>query len=346
MESKRQVTIYDIAKALGVSTGTVNRALHNKPEISAETKRKVLEMAEKMDFKMNPAAQSLRRKAVRIGIFLICSVENYLMEIKRGMDGALAEIGAYNIQAEYFISFSDDCSSIRKEIGERLQQCAKAHYDGVIFLPAGNTEPFYDTFRELQKQGIRIAGVTADLWNMEDIISVSIHGESAGGLAAEVLNLCCRERNIGILTGDADKKPHNEYIAGFRKYSAHHPFRSIRIYEHYDIPALVEEMTYQMLRECPELDGVYMATASAPIACRIMEKMDPAHAIHIVTTDLMEETRDLLSRHVIRATIFQNPYLQGKKVVELLYRQICGKEMTEKYHVYPQVVFTANMNRL
>ncbi len=346
MERKKQVTIYDIAKALGVSTGTVNRALHNKPEISADTKRRVLEMAEKMNFKINPIAQSLRRKTVRIGIFLVCSVENYVMEIKRGMDSALTEIGEFNIQADYFISFSDDCGKIQAKICDRIQRYTEAHYDGIVFLLAGSTEPFYEMFQELHKKNIRVASVTSGLWNMDHIISVSIHGEAAGGLAAEVLNLCCNKRNIGILTGNANTKPHDENIAGFRKYSAHKPFRSIHIYEHHDVPELVEKMTYNMLQECPDLDGIYMATASAPLACKIMERVDPEHTIHIVTTDLTEETKDLLSRHVIRATIFQNPYLQGKKVVDLLYQQICEKTVMEKYYIYPQIVFPANMNKL
>ncbi|CAN5777909.1 hypothetical protein BH10BAC3_BH10BAC3_25340 [soil metagenome] len=50
------VTIKDIAKALGFSTSTVSRALRDSYEISQETKALVLECAEKLHYKPNPAA--------------------------------------------------------------------------------------------------------------------------------------------------------------------------------------------------------------------------------------------------------------------------------------------------
>ena len=44
----KAVGIKGIAKALGVSIGTVDRALHNRPGINAITRAKVLSMAQKM----------------------------------------------------------------------------------------------------------------------------------------------------------------------------------------------------------------------------------------------------------------------------------------------------------
>ena len=44
-------TIKDIAKALNLSTSTVSRALRGSYEISAETKKQVLEYAEKINYK-------------------------------------------------------------------------------------------------------------------------------------------------------------------------------------------------------------------------------------------------------------------------------------------------------
>ena len=74
-DKKKIPTIYDLAKALGVSIGTVNRAMHDKPDISPETKRRVLEMAEKMNFKLNPVAQSMRRRTFHIAAVNCCTVK-------------------------------------------------------------------------------------------------------------------------------------------------------------------------------------------------------------------------------------------------------------------------------
>ena len=59
------ITIKDIAKALGISTSTVSRALRDSYEISPETKQLVLECAEKLNYRPNPIALSLKERRSR-----------------------------------------------------------------------------------------------------------------------------------------------------------------------------------------------------------------------------------------------------------------------------------------
>ncbi len=58
----KSVTLLDIAEALGVSTGTVHRALHDHPGVNALTKRRVLGMAKSMGYRVNLAARYLSSK--------------------------------------------------------------------------------------------------------------------------------------------------------------------------------------------------------------------------------------------------------------------------------------------
>lgn len=61
------VTIRDIAKALGLSSGTISRALKNEPGLTEDTRRLVLEMAEKMGYDHS----RLRQKRLRRVTFLL-----------------------------------------------------------------------------------------------------------------------------------------------------------------------------------------------------------------------------------------------------------------------------------
>ena len=64
-------TLKDIAKALGLSTSTVSRALRDTYEISPETKKLVLEYAEKINYRPNPIALSLKeRRTKSIGVLV------------------------------------------------------------------------------------------------------------------------------------------------------------------------------------------------------------------------------------------------------------------------------------
>ncbi len=63
------ITIKDIAKIAGVSHSTVSRSLNDSPKVNAETKRRILEIAEKFDFEFNAGARSLStRKTGTVGI--------------------------------------------------------------------------------------------------------------------------------------------------------------------------------------------------------------------------------------------------------------------------------------
>jgi LacI family transcriptional regulator len=65
------VGIKDIARALGISTGTVDRALHAKPGVNEVTRARVLSMAESLGYRPNLAARYLKsRRQVRISVHL------------------------------------------------------------------------------------------------------------------------------------------------------------------------------------------------------------------------------------------------------------------------------------
>ena len=51
-------TLADIASALGVSKMTVSRAINNHPEISPETRTRILEAAHRMNYRPNQFARA------------------------------------------------------------------------------------------------------------------------------------------------------------------------------------------------------------------------------------------------------------------------------------------------
>jgi len=52
-------TLEDIARALNVSKMTVSRAINDHPEISRETRARILAMAQKMNYRPNQFARAL-----------------------------------------------------------------------------------------------------------------------------------------------------------------------------------------------------------------------------------------------------------------------------------------------
>src|ERR1700733_4421514 len=91
------VTIKDIAKALGLSTSTVSRALRDSYEISPETKQVVLEYARQINYRPNPIALSLKEKRSRsIGVIVSEIAKSFFSQIINGIE-SIAYSKGYNV---------------------------------------------------------------------------------------------------------------------------------------------------------------------------------------------------------------------------------------------------------
>lgn len=119
------VTIKDIAKALGLSTSTVSRALRDSYEISTETKQLVLECAEKLNYKPNPIALSLKEKRSRsIGVIVCEIANNFFSQIINGIESIAYDRG-------YNVIVSQSRESYEREVID-LQYLASRSVDGVL----------------------------------------------------------------------------------------------------------------------------------------------------------------------------------------------------------------------
>lgn len=92
-----QVTIKDIAKALGISASTVSRALKDHPDISKETKIAVNELAKKLRYKPNAVALSLKNSRTNtIGVIIPELVHYFFSSVISGIEDVAYDAG-YNV---------------------------------------------------------------------------------------------------------------------------------------------------------------------------------------------------------------------------------------------------------
>lgn len=142
------LTIKDIAKALGLSTSTVSRALRDSYEISPETKKLVLEYAEKNNYHPNPIALSLKERRSRsIGV-IVCEIANsYFSQVINGIESI-----AYN--NGYNVTIAQSRESFDREI-LNLQYLTSRSIDGLIISVSTETKDF-SYLKELHGKGMPI----------------------------------------------------------------------------------------------------------------------------------------------------------------------------------------------
>ncbi len=134
------VTIKDIAKELGLSTSTVSRALRDSYEISVETKKVVLACAERLDYRPNPIALSLKEKRSRsIGV-IVCEINNpFFSQAINGIE-SIAYSKGYNV------IMSQSHESYQRELSD-LNYLASRSIDGLLISVSSET----DNMEHLQK---------------------------------------------------------------------------------------------------------------------------------------------------------------------------------------------------
>lgn len=127
------VTIKDIAKALGLSTSTVSRALRDSYEISPETKKQVLEYAQKINYRPNPIALSLKEKRSHsIGIVVSEIANNFFSQVINGIESIAYDRG-------YNVVITQSHESYHRELSN-VQYLASRSVDGLLISVSAETQ--------------------------------------------------------------------------------------------------------------------------------------------------------------------------------------------------------------
>jgi DNA-binding LacI/PurR family transcriptional regulator len=142
------VTIKDIAKALGLSTSTISRALSDSYEISNKTKKIVLDYARKINYKPNPIALSLKERKSHSIAVLVSEIANSFFS--QAIDG----IESIANQNGYTVIISQSHENFEKEI-KSLQQLTSRSIDGLLVSVSVETNNF-SYLKELHAKGLPI----------------------------------------------------------------------------------------------------------------------------------------------------------------------------------------------
>ncbi len=184
------VTLEDIARALNVSKMTVSRAINNHPEISSETRARILATAQKMKYRPNQFARALMTKqSYLIGIVVPDLMHSYFAEICRGVEAHARPVGYQNL-----ICSTDE--EPRKEMDEI--EALLSRTDGLIVASAlsASDAKFY---KRLISDGAKVVLIDRVLDGLR-CSAVTTDDVQVGTLATEHL-IKLGHRKIGHLRG-------------------------------------------------------------------------------------------------------------------------------------------------
>lgn len=250
MDTNREITIYDIAKKLGISTATVSRALNNSQSISEKTRKRVQEAARELGYRNNSFAKNLRKqKSHTIGVIIHELVSSFTTSVLGGIEKVTTEAG-------YDIIIAHSSEQMEKEI-KNAHNLFHKRVDGVIASLSLNTDNLrhFDPFFEKGIPLVFFDRVEEDIPGTKVIID-----NYRGGFAAtqHLLDQGCR--HVAIVTGPQRRNVYRKRFLGYRDavLAAGFPFR--------DDYVIINELDYQsgveaalqIMRMKPVPDGVFV----------------------------------------------------------------------------------------
>lgn len=119
-------TIRDVARAAGVSIGTVSKALNGQGRLRPETREMVREVARHLGFRPNDLAHALHRgKSLTVGMISTDSFGRFTMPIMEGLEECLADQG----MSVFMCNAADDPEREKRHVDQLLGK----RVDGIVF---------------------------------------------------------------------------------------------------------------------------------------------------------------------------------------------------------------------
>lgn len=211
---KGNPTMKDVALYTGFSTATISRVLNDNYPVSAETKKKVLEAFEQLNYEPNLVAKSLRSRKSNLVAIIVADIENpYYMRIAKQIDKYLFSKG-YNL-----ITCSTDESLEKEE--EIIKMLMSKNIDAIAISPCDSEST---DLSELIKQGIPITLIDRKLYKYDHLPYVGTDNFKETYALTEQLILN-GHKDIGIITGTLTTSTGIERLEGFKAALEHHNIR-------------------------------------------------------------------------------------------------------------------------
>ncbi len=309
------MTIKDIARLSGCGVATVSRVLNNHPDVSGETRQRVLAVVEENGFQPNNNAKRLKQQAGNSVLILVKGTQNMLFA---GLVERLQALLGENDQ-DASVHYLDEDGD---EVGYALRLCRERKPPGILFL-GGDLDRFRQGFGAITVPCVLLTN-TAQGLGFGNLSSLTTDDRVA---AAQVIGFLAEKghRHIGVLGGNwACSQISYRRLLGCRERMEQLglPFEETQCEPCRYSMADAYEAARRLLGRCPELTAIFaMSDVMATGAIRAIRDLGRRvpEDVSVVGYDGVPISDYLVPR---LATVRQDTQLLAQRGVELLLRSI------------------------
>jgi LacI family transcriptional regulator len=337
MQVFKQIRIKDIADRCHVSPGTVDRVLHNRGEVSAETRVKVLKVVDELNYSPNLIASTLASKKAHLFAALLptpLSRESYWAGPAAGVRMRASELQHYGLHLE-IIQFDQFSPA---DFTEKTKLILSLNPDGVVFAPFFIRESHHFT-GQLREKRIPFVFIDSDIKGQGQLAYVGQNSFRCGYLSGKLMSMMTPGGGLlQVIHFGKEMDNQNHLIQrekGFYNwFKKHEPGRKIKTLEIAatgcadDICDIISGLTDQKPL------GIFVTNSKVYLAAGAIEKSHFPN-IRLIGHDLLKENIRYLRKGIVDCLICQRPEEQGYSSVDKLFRSIIQKAAVKQHYYTP-----------
>lgn len=188
--AKTKATLKNISEILQISISTVSRALKDHPDIAEQTKKKVRELAEMMDYEPNAFAIYLRTNHSKLLGLIVPEISDYFYH------SFIAAVEEEARKKGYSLMILQSGDNAETELAN-IRLCKLNRVAGILVALSGSGRTDFSVFEKLEDGGIPVVFFDKVPEN-KGFSAVCLADEDAGRLAAEALLRKPRRKVLAI----------------------------------------------------------------------------------------------------------------------------------------------------
>jgi LacI family transcriptional regulator len=340
----KRIGIHEIARLANVSIGTVDRALHNRKGINANTRQRIIAIAERTGYQPNSAARALsaRRRLARIGVCIPLELHYFYDQVRQGVMAETRRNEHLGISLSYRPVDHLGAGEV-----ERVEELISSDIQGLIVVP-GDPVKLTPLLNEAEEKGIRVICIATDAASSNRSCVVCVDPEINGRIAGELMGkFVAGGARVGVVTGMLHTEDHLQKVRGFTEIfpKVCKGGRITDVLEGHEDDDETFVKCSQMLRLDEGLAGIYVSTANCLPVCRAVNALGLNGKTKVIATDLFREMVPYFQKGTIVASIYQRPYAQGQRAVRILIDHLFGKQPVPcNHYLSPGIVLNSNLH--
>lgn len=339
-----KVGVHRVAALAKVSIGTVDRALHGRAGINADTRERVLRIARELGYEPNLAARALskRRAHVSVGVCVPRELHFFYDQLWEGIYDEVRRSRDYGVDFVF-----RPLPELGAGEGEELKRLLKAGVQGIILTP-GRPDTTTAIINQAERSGVRVVCVSTDAPASQRSSIVCVEPRLSGQLAGELMAGFLPQRaRVAVVTGMLATENHARKCEGFSEAFTRFSGggRVVEVIEGHEDEAESARKVDALLTRTPQLAGIYVNTVNCLPVCEALEARGRAGRVKLITTDLFREMVPHFDRGTICASIYQRPYQQGRNAVATLVEHLFQQTpLPAANYLNPSLVLHSNLH--